>query len=339
MTLTLTQPYPAARPLPDGYPRFAPTVAEQRPVLAGLVAGRDWAGLSWGQLIEELLAVGRTDVGLARLAEGHVDGCRILDQAGRAPHPGALYGVWASRSRRTGLGAAETSTGFRLDGTLRFASGAGLIDRALVPVWPSPDRHLLVDLPVGDLAVDETAWQTWAMTASRTHTVEIAGLHASHDAVVGPDNFYLDRPAFFPGGVGVAACWAGGGARVTDLLLRSHPDPSEVQRPRLGRIRVALVAAGAAVRGAAALLDELLPAGRAAAEADWHTLATEARAVVAAAVEQILGESRHVTGPAGLALDADLAHAVADLELYVRQQNADADHRLLGDALARRSST
>ena len=56
-------------------------------------------------------------------------------------------------------------------------------------------------------------------------------------------------------------------------------------------------------------------------------------AVVAAAVERVVAEARHVTGPTGLALDADLATAVADAELYVRQQNADADAALLGQRL------
>ncbi len=64
---------------------------------------------------------------------------------------------------------------------------------------------------------------------------------------------------------------------------------------------------------------------------NWHVLATEARAAAAEAVRRIIAEARLVTGPAGLALDDDLGHAVADLELYAAQQSADADAMLLGD--------
>ena len=333
MSLTASQPYPSPADLPTGYDRFAPKVDEQRPVLASLVAETPWARLGWRELVERLLVLGRTDIPLARLAEGHIDACRILAQAQQTPVAQALYGVWASRSQQTGVAARRTADGLLLDGTLRFASGAGLLDRALVPVWLDDGTHLLVDLEVSGLPVDESSWATQAMTASRTHTVAVEGVGIPGRDVVGPEDFYLGRAAFFPGGVGVAACWAGGAARVTDLLIRAVPAAKPAQSARLGRIRVELAAAAATVRATADLLDRILPEGREAEKSDWHALATECRAVVAAAAERILADTRHATGPAGLALDADLSHAVADLELYVRQQNADADFALLGARL------
>ena len=135
--LTVTQPVPPVLALPAGYDRHAPEIPEQRAALGRLVAGWDWPARSWSELIEDLLALGRTDIPLSRLAEGHVDALRIIAQAGAEATPGALYGVWASRSQQTGIRASQPATGdgLRLDGTLRFASGAGLLDRALVPVW------------------------------------------------------------------------------------------------------------------------------------------------------------------------------------------------------------
>ena len=78
--LTTTQPFPEARALPPGYDRHRPQVADERAAVARLVAGTDWAGSSWPEVVEGLLALGRTDIPLARLGEGHVDALRILDE-------------------------------------------------------------------------------------------------------------------------------------------------------------------------------------------------------------------------------------------------------------------
>ena len=43
-----------------------------------------------------LMAVGRADLSLARLAEAHWDAVAILSEAGREPAPNIIYGVWAS---------------------------------------------------------------------------------------------------------------------------------------------------------------------------------------------------------------------------------------------------
>ncbi|GAA3641011.1 hypothetical protein [Microlunatus ginsengisoli] len=332
--LSIIAPLPAACRLPADYDRHGPSVAQQRRALLALVGDIDWPQRSWRELIELLLRLGRTDIALSRLAEGHVDALRILAQAGAAPRPPAtgagpaLYGVWASRSMRTGVSGRWCDDGrLRIDGTLRFASGAGLLDRALVPVWIDADHHLLVDLPTDGLPVDPSVWRTGAMAASRTYELRIAGAVAEPDQVVGAPDFYLDRPGFFPGGVGVAACWTGGAVRVVDLLRSRHATVTPAQQRRLGTIRADLVAATAAVRLAAARLDEILPTE----PSDWQVLATEARLCAAAAIRRIIADARLLTGPAGVAMDDDLAHALPDLELYVLQQNADADAMLLGD--------
>lgn len=304
----------------------------QRAAMRHLAGQAPWADLGWPALVEALMALGRADIPLSRLTEGHVDALRILAEAGVGPDPDALYGVWASRSGGTGLTArrvghdGEGDDGddgaWHLSGRLLFASGAGILDRALVTAWPDGDTHVALDTAVAGWPFDTGGWHTRAMEHSRSHRVD---LDQEVDArQVGPDDFYLDRWGFFPGGVGVAAVWTGGAARVLDLL-DAATGPGE--RPaakalRWGRARTDLCAAVALVR----------QAGRALADrpAQPRDLATVCRAGVGAAVRRLLAQVRLIAGPAALAFDEDLSRAVDDLAMYVAQQSADGDAAHLG---------
>ncbi len=65
--------------------------------------------------------------------------------------------------------------------------------------------------------------------------------------------------------------------------------------------------------------------------------AARARAAVETAVEVTLQETGRATGPGPLAMDAEHARAVVDLQVYVRQSHGDRDLAVLGGlALAAR---
>jgi hypothetical protein len=324
---------PPPHPIPDHYRRRDPACEDQRALLFSLTASADWASLTWPDLVEELFALGRTDVPTARLAEGHIDACRILAQAGRRPAIGSLYGVWASHSRGTGLTGRRDADIVRLDGEIRFASGAGVIDRALVPVLVDGD-DCLFDIDTKELHVDSSVWETTAMAASRTFTVTALDLSVDHGQQIDQPGFYLGRPGFFPGGVGVAAVWAGGAARVVDLCCAyvATAPPSPARDARLGRMRTDLAAAYSVIRQAALLLSTLQGDVDVRAE-DWRGIATETRAVTADAITRLIAEARVVVGAAGLAFDGQIASAIDDVALYVMQRSPDFDAGWLGEQL------
>lgn len=335
-SLSRLTPIPTPWALPSGYARHDPDPDELREAIAHLAEQADWANRDWAELVEALLRVGATDIPLGRLVEGHVDALRILAQAGSEPRPGEQYGVWASRSAGTGLAATVEGERLWLNGTIRFASGAGVIQRALVPVWLDDSTHLLVDLATGELPVDRLQWRTSAMSVSQSHTVSVRDVAVPRSEVVGGENFYLQRPAFLPGGVGVAAVWVGGLVRVLEVTMSmlAGRAVSPVQEARLGRARLQLISALMAVRTAAARLDEVFadsaPRDQPDVRAEIAGVSAEARGVVAGSVVAALAEIRMLAGPAGLAFDPDLGHAIDDLGLYVAQLNLDAEATRLG---------
>jgi alkylation response protein AidB-like acyl-CoA dehydrogenase len=325
--LTVTAPVPDPLDLPPGHDRQDGRPDSLAAAVRHLAGQRDWAGLEWPELVLALESLGRTDIPLSRLTEGHVDALRIHAEAGTAPRHGCLYGVWASRSRGTGIRAERTGAGWRMEGTLRFASGAGLLERALVPVWLDDERSVLLDLDVSGWPVDDSAWQTSAMRLSRSHTIHLDQEVGAEDVrEIGDVGFYLGRPGFFPGGIGVAAVWVGGAARVVDLVwghVGPGGSPSPAAQLRLGHLRTELVSAASTVAAAAGVLAS-------GSVPHPQALAVETRAVVGASVRRLLDQARAIAGPAGLAFDGPLTRAVDDLDLYVRQQSTDGDALFLG---------
>lgn len=285
--------------------------------------GEVWSG-DFCDLVLALYDVARIDLALARLLEGHADAIRILEEAGVPPRAG-VYGVWASRSVGTGLRATREERGWRLAGELRFASGSGLLDRALVPGWLSPDEHLLFDVDAGCLDPDPGSWRTPAMDASRSFTGSVDTTCASAD-VVGPSSFYLSRPGFVVGGLGVAAVWAGGAQAVVELVadeLRAF-QPSPHQMRRLGEMEQASWQARTAVLSTAARLPDLATS-RLAREV------AQARTAVVRACDEVAQQATHVVGPGGLSRNARLSRTLADLTVYVRQHHTDSELAALGE--------
>jgi len=291
---------------------------------AGRTAQR-WASLAgWG----------RRDLGLARLAEGHTDAVAILAEAGREPRPGALYGVWAARSGGTGArlraSGSPAAPDLRLYGTVRFCSGARTIDRALVVAdAPGPEPGagtVLVDIAVTQPGVraDPTTWATAAMATADTLDVRFDEVPVPADAVVGQAGWYTARPGFVAGGAGVAAVWWGSAAGVLDRVTGHFPaQPDPHQLAHLGELH-------ALVEAAAALLSRTAGALDAAPSADHARSVAEARSAVERVAREVVERAPRMVGPGPLSRDADLARALADLSLYLRQHHGERDHAALG---------
>jgi hypothetical protein len=353
--------------------------------------GDRWAALS---------AWGARDLSLARLAEGHVDALAILAEAGREPVQGALYGVWASRSGGASVRLERRGDTAELRGTMRFCSGARVLDRALVVVDPPPGvppERLLLDVDVRGHGVEPVpgTWCTAAMAEADTLDVVFdgvgvgvrrggpgrldsdpdGGLGALH--TVGEPGWYVARRGFALGGAGVAAVWWGGAAGVLDRVLPHLGGvPDRHALAHVGELHAALAAVHALLQRTAALVDTALvdtalvdtalvdtalvdtaPVDTAPANAgaptgtgsstgtatvtppDLALAVATLRAAAERAVREVVDRAPRIVGPGPLSRDADLAGALADLALYVRQHHAERDHAALGEQVVDRWRT
>lgn len=310
--------------------RFTAFVADGRPELPDPGSGR--TPERWRALFD----IGRTDVALARLVEAHTDAVAILHEAGRAPVAGVAYGVWAADDPRARLALSRhaPSGSARLTGTKAFCTGAGVVDRALVTV-PAEDGVLLLDVdvrPGSRTAVDTSKWITDAFAETRTGTVSFDSVDVAPSAIVGGANWYLDRPGFWHGACGPAACWAGGAAGLADWMLEQMAAPGAGADPHrdahLGavqtirwRLQAVLAAAGAEIDAA--------PEDQPAA----HRRALAVRHDVERGCAEILDRLGRALGPRPYAFDVAVSRRLAEVQLYIRQCHAERDLGALGGAL------
>ncbi|MEZ0166119.1 acyl-CoA dehydrogenase [Kineococcus sp. LSe6-4] len=283
---------------------------------------------------EVLSTLAEHDLTLARVVEAHLDAVAVLAEAGQQPPPGSTWGVFAAEAPDAQLLATPgPDGGWRLEGTKPWCSLAGVLDQALVTARTDAGRRLFaVDLVA---ARDGRAGRA-EVPAGRWHSrglVDVpSGPLVLHDVParpVGEAGWYLRRPGFAHGGIGVAACWFGGAVGVAaPLLAPGRTDPLTLRSRGLVDLR--LWSARLGLDAAAEAVD----AGRATG-AEGELLAARVRALVAATVEDVLTEVGHALGPRPLTADAAHAARVADLTVYVRQHHADHDLVALAELSAR----
>ena len=276
---------------------------------------------------EQLRTVGRHDLSLARLAEGHADAIAILAEARMAPPRGARLGVWAAGPIGD-LRASRESGRWRLDGRRRWCSGAPVLTHALVRAESDDgDRLFLVALHASGAEPVEGTWPAVGMAGSQTLDVSFDAVEV--DAEVGDAGFYLLRRGFWIGAVGVAAVWLGGTEAVAETLARrAGADPHRLAH--LGAVTARLFALDSLMARAACLIDTTTD------PASWERLARIVRAETEAGAAEVLDRTGRATGADPLAHDAEHAQRVADLTVYLRQSHAEADLEALGRIEAER---
>jgi alkylation response protein AidB-like acyl-CoA dehydrogenase len=310
------------RTLQEGPLEVARRLTDQTPLPGAGETRRRW---------QILATLARTNLTTARIVEAHLDAVAILAEAGRPVPRGSTWGVFAAESADELLRAEPQVSSWRLDGGKPWCSLAGELSHALVTAHTGQGRRLFaVDLEAaraeGTVRVRPHAWHSRGLLDVPSGPVGFSGVVAEP---VGEAGWYLNRPGFAHGGIGVAACWFGGAVGVAAPLFASGRNDPLTQRSR-GLVDLRLRSARLALEAAASDVDT----GRATG-VDGELLAVRTRSVVAEAAEVVLSEVGHALGPAPLTFDRDHAARVADLTVYLRQHHADHDVAAVGEMLTK----
>jgi alkylation response protein AidB-like acyl-CoA dehydrogenase len=309
---------------------YADTQALGRCLRAMVAAGLDQLPLPGGgqtlERFQRLAEVGGHDLGLCKLYEGHTDALAIIRQLGGAPTPASTWGMWAAEPPQARVRVSAQGQRVALNGRKAWCSGAAVLSHALLTAWDEQDRQQLVAVALDQpgVVITDQGWQAVGMGATGSVEVLFEGAEAQ---AIGKPGDYLQRPGFWQGGIGIAACWYGAAQSIAEYLRRHcalREEPHALAH--LGAVDSALQGAAEVLRASALAID-------AAPLDDAELLARRARAVVEHAAEQVIQHVGRALGAGPYCRDRQFARLIADLPVFLRQSHAERDLAALGQKL------
>ncbi|WP_341844941.1 acyl-CoA dehydrogenase [Caballeronia fortuita] len=266
------------------------------------------------------------DLSLVKLYEGHTDALAILAELDDAQSAvGNAWAVWAAEPPNARLAALDGSADrVFLQGTKAWCSGAASVTHALVSAWNERDEPVLaaVDIKQEGVTITDTGWQAVGMKASASVDVRFEHVPAR---LIGAPRAYLERPGFWQGGAGIAACWFGAASGIASFVARSakrRAGPHALAH--LGAIDTALSATAALLRETAALIDR-------EPHADVMAPTMRARLAAERAAALVVEHAGRALGAGPLCRDAHFAQLMADLPVFIRQSHAERDEASLAE--------
>ena len=297
--------------------------------LGGLGAGTEPGGAA---LLAELLRLlGQGNLAVGRLFEAHVNALRLVmrygvaEQAERAAAwalAGDLFGLWVTDP----LGERLRRGGGLLGGRKGPCSGAGHCTRALVTAeTPDGTRMALIALS-GSEPVTGSAGALQGLRAASNGTVDLTGVAAPDNALVGAPGDYLREPDFSCGAWRTTAVTLGGlhalveatRAQIVQLGRRGAP----MQQARFGEILIAQETARLWTLRAAEMAEQGGPG--APPLADRVAYVNLARLAVEAACLDALRLVQRSLGLAAFVRPNPVERLSRDLGTYLRQPAPDA---------------
>lgn len=309
------------------------TLAELGFLHAPLTVSQGGAGLAGDSkaLFDVLRIVGRSDLALGRLYEGHVNALYLVELYGTPDQQhvlrleadcGRISGVWNAQAG-PGVHMAKVAAGGILSGSKIWASGAAHIRRPIVTASADDQAGPVIVMPLiaEPDRVDTSAWRPHGMRASETGSVDFDGLEISEADIVGRPGDYYKSPHFSGGAWRVLAVQLGGAERIYDhlrqQLIESGRDASAYYRSLLGEAAIALETARLWASKAA------VTAGSTAHHADIDAFVNLARSAFERAVLDVMRCAQRALGLNALMEDNPIERLVRDLSTYLRQPAPD----------------
>ncbi len=310
-------------------------------------------------LLEILKQIGRGNLSLGRVYEGHVNGLQLVQTFGTDKQKkrfaadalsGKVFGVWNAEGA-DGIKLYPLNNGrYRLEGSKTFCSGCGYVERPFVN-GALPDggwQMCIVPIEEVEVKVDPNWWQPPGMKASASYKVDFTGVEISAEEVIGKPGDYFRQPWLTGGVIRFAAVQLGGAEALFDatrtylqaLGRTDHPH----QQARLGQMAIALEQGNLWLKNSAAKVESYAPVFGDLPRESKDLADSEALKVrqlmnysnmVRTAIEQICMDmiqlSERCIGTNGLLPPHPMERIIRDLTLYLRQPAFDISLTGIGE--------
>lgn len=199
------------------------------PVDAG---GRGWGTELSGTMeaFDALRMLGRRDLSLARLFEGHMNAVKLVHLYGSLALKeritekvvdGDLLGVWGADDPAAPVKIERCGTEIRVSGAKKFCSGLGTVRQAVV-VASTDDGGQLFVMQVDEASrADASTWRMDGMRATRSGRYDFGGATIASADLLGEPGDLLREP-YFEGGIWRYCCAHLGAAEALYDAMCNH---------------------------------------------------------------------------------------------------------------------
>ena len=308
--------------------------------------GKGWGCEAAGarSAFDALRALGRANLSVARLFEGHLNAIKLLVLYGSPPlredifaeiREGLLLGVWGADDPDAPLRAETENDAVKLSGAKRFASGLGLVGKAVVTAAGADGPQLLLVPTSNSERADPATWRMGGMRATQSGRYDLTGLKVGTKSLLGEPGDYLREPHFEGGIWRYCAAHLGAAEGIyedmRDMLARQGRDGDPHQQRRI---------AGGAVAVETARLWLLRAATEVEADnalADKAALSLLAREVTDRNCRTVMEQAESALGMAAHVEGSRIERACRDLRLFLKQAAPDAKLARAAEALTGRA--
>lgn len=261
------------------------------------------------------------DLSLAKLFESHCDALSILKELGyQAEIDDQTWAVWAAEGGPAPLQVENN----HCNGIKTWCSGAEFIHKALMSYKNKQDQAQLciVELAHPSVQVDLSHWQAVGMQGTQTAQVSFDNTPVIS---IGDPNCYLERPGFWHGAAGVAACWYGAAVRLVGFLHESCKlNPNAFKKMYLGELAQQLSVTKQYFQYIAKLIDDEPMLSH---EREIRILRAQTEQCCQSVI-QLVGKA---LGARPYCEEAIFSQLIADLPVFIRQSHAAFDYESIAE--------
>lgn len=295
---------------------------------------------------ELLFEIGRSDLSVGRIVEGHINALLLIYKYGNSEQintyfalaeSGNLFGVWNTEIPLEKLKMICENSEITLNGSKTFCSGALNIHFPIVTAHSySSLQMIILDTKKNiKLVEDWSLWNPIGMKASTSCRFDFSGIKISNKDLLGNADDYYKNPIFSWGAVRFSAVQLGGAQKIIDVMLahlkKTNRFEDPYQKMRLGKVSILIETGKLWIEKA----KKLQKNQEEYADDYLVNFANMMRIATSNICEEIILLAEKSVGIQGVLIGHPLEKPIRDLRVYLKQAGPDEALSNVGTFTAR----
>ncbi len=294
-------------------------------------------------LLDILFEIGRADLSVARIYEGHINALLLIGIYGNSSQKakyyqlgcdGYLFGIWNTESDSEKLQIQQKNKSLFLKGAKTFCSGALHIDFPIITAGTNFGTQMMV-FSVKEqkhLQEDWSLWNPIGMRSSVSCRIDFTGSSVSSENFLGKVGDYFREPYFSWGAVRFSAIQIGSARAIFDIVIKdlekSNRSSDPYQKMRLGKMAILMETAGLWLEKAKIMDQDLENLYSTETKVNFSNMM---RTLSLEICKKIISLAETSIGMAGTSMDHPLERKIRDLRVYLKQAGPDAALTRVGE--------